>query len=145
MSFDTPLAPVEIVQRMRDANRAGRMPEILNPSDSRFALALASRPLTSRLHVTLSPTPAGATRVDFSVAADLRLLWGLIAFNLLTLWPATWLTDHYFPDIHAWWWVPPLTILMCAWMYLRWPGASRADGLTLAPDMIEAIRRRIDR
>lgn len=139
------MSPSEILQRVRDANRAGRLPAVRSDAEGSFSLSLASHPLSARLVVRITPVdqPPAASRLDFSIEVSRRLLWSLIAFNLATLWPAAWLTDYLWPGIYAWYWTPVLTILTCLWMWMRWPAQSLADATALASRSIDAIRSRV--
>lgn len=146
----SPLSGIEVVKRLDEAARRGRLPGFTRgPGDGQFQLADFGAPFESILHGRTVLSGSGC-EVRFHTRLKPLAPWIFFAVLVLTVWPGVWLTDSmlktYFdgyaakPDsIQTWWWYVPLTIICIPLSMLPALKKSRASAHKEALALIEKI------
>lgn len=139
------LAPEAVEDRLRQANRRGRLPEVHWDSLNTFRIALPSRPVVTDLVGRVDGASAGrSSRIVFHLQVHRRMIWWMVTLNLVCAVVGPWSTEKFFVPMYSWWWQPPLCVLGAAWVWWKWPGQALADARTVAPKWIAQIRSRVE-
>lgn len=149
-AVQSPLSGIEVVKRLDEAARRGRLPGFSRgPGDGHFQLADFGAPFESILHARTVLSGSGC-EVRFHTRLKPLAPWIFFAVLVLTVWPGVWLTDSmlktYFdgygakPDsIPTWWWYVPLTIICIPLSMYPALKRSRASAHKEALSLIEKI------
>ena len=144
--IDTALDSAEVVRRLDESSRRGRMPGFHRGSGPvLFTVTDFGSPFESVLEARSGSSSHG-TRLTFSVRMKPRMAWIYGIVLVATVWPGVWITDSmlktYFPgvNLYTWWWYLLLTVPFVPlgmWSALR---KSRESGLSEAREIVERIR-----
>lgn len=141
-SIETPLLRDAILERLREGNRRGRLPEVHWTDHSTFRIALPSHPVVTDLVGSVEDRGEGGRRVTFDLQVHRRPIWWIVAANVAFMAIGPWSTE-LFISIYSWYWQPPLCLLAAVWIAWRWPRQSLADARSLAPRWLAEIRSRL--
>src|SRR5262245_24429089 len=140
----TDVAPTEVVSRLDQLARRGKLPGFIDRGGGRFSVEAYGQPFDHELDA--AATREGERTVIRFQLRRLRktpLIYWLIV--LLTIWPGVWLTDSmlhaYFSGYHiaTWMWYLPVTILPLPWMWLRAVRRSHAMAQVSAGEAVKKI------
>lgn len=141
------LAADEVVKRLDEASRRGKMPGFHRGSNAGplFTVTDFGTPFESVLEARQESTPTG-TDLAFTVRMKPRMAWLYGIVLVATVWPGVWVTDSmlktYFPgtNLYTWWWYLPLTVPFVPlglWSAVR---KSRVSGLAEGREIIRKVR-----
>lgn len=140
----TPLTPEEILSRLDQASRRGRLPGFVRGGHGGlFAAAAFGQPFDKVLVATATPAPGGGTALAFRTKLLPKMPAVFAVILALTVWPGVRIMDQLIPAswgwIPTWWWYIPLTVLPIpfAWRAaMRKSNASAAESARSAIDQI---------
>lgn len=152
----SPLSVDDVLARVREASKRGRMPGFVVPSASTsspmpdFHVNAFGTPFEADLLARLeSAVPTtGPTDIHFELQQRRAGLLGFIALLVLSVWPGVLVVDSMIPGEwgwpNTWYWYIPLTALPIPWAIRSIRRKTLASTTASAHEMIEKIRAEVD-
>lgn len=146
-TLTVPLAPDEIVERLRTASKRGRLAGFAAPHPGGLFKAEAfASPFESELIATAQDAPGGRA-LAFRVRMLPRLPVIFAAVCIFTVWPGVWFTESLLQTYWPWlpqqvptaWWYLPLSILPLPFAWRSWMRKSRRESDASAREQIAKI------
>ncbi|MBL8762155.1 MAG: hypothetical protein JNL50_12725 [Phycisphaerae bacterium] len=140
----TPLPPGEVMGRVAEMSKRGKLPGFAQSSPGEFVAEAFATPFDHTLHCRVDAAPSGAT-LSFSLRMNRRLPWVYVLVLAVTIWPGVWVTDSmlktYFSwyTIPTWWWYMPITVIPIPWMWRSFMRKSRTGADASARELIADI------
>jgi hypothetical protein len=145
-SFDVALSPDQILARLDEMARRGRLPDFRPcAGDALFAVCGLGYPFEHELIARATPNGSGTT-LSFTLRMRCRmpLVAGIVL--ALTVWPGVWLTDSMLRtyweayDFNTYLWYLPLTILPIPFGWVKAVRRSRESARHATADVTKKIR-----
>lgn len=146
-----PLAAEEIVRRLDEAARRGKLPGFAAAApggEALFTLTDFGSPFESVL-VAAPATEGDSTRLRFSIRLKPTMPVVFAIMLVITIWPGVWLTDSLLRTYSSWYmslpdwatyaWYLPLTVPFCPPAMLAALRRSRASAAAEAQELIDKL------